>query len=66
MMYPTDNPRHDPSRLQSDIEYLVKTVEDPQHKPYLKGPLIDSLKALGHTPSTAEAAVDRYFKVSIQ
>jgi hypothetical protein len=65
-MYPTGNPRPDPARLQQDIEYLTRTVEDPQHKPYLKGPLIDSLRALGHEPSDAETAVDRYFKVSIQ
>lgn len=66
MMYPTANPRPDPTRLEADIEYLVKTVEDPQHKPYLKGPLIDSLRSLGHERDVAEKAVDRYFKVSLQ
>ena len=53
------------SSLPSGVD-LVKTVEDPQHKPYLKGPLVDSLKSLGHSASEAQAAVDAYYKVSIQ
>lgn len=65
-MYPTASRQADRSNIQGDLEYLVKTVEDPQHKPYLKGPLVDSLKSLGHSASEAQAAVDAYYKVSIQ
>lgn len=64
-MYPTANPPLS-TKLQSDIEYLTKTVDDANHKPYLKAPLIDSLVSLGHNRTDAEAGVDQYFKASLQ
>lgn len=64
-MYPTGNRQPDP-KLQADLEYLLRTVEDSQHKPYLKGPLIDSLTSLGHDAGPAREAVEAYFKVTYQ
>lgn len=70
-MYPTDNPPSD-NRLsnarsvEQDIQALTNSIEDANHKPYLKQTLIDSLQSLGHSAEAATEGVNRYYKVALQ
>lgn len=53
-------------RAQNDLNELVETIKEPQHRYYLKQPCREALERMGHDSAVAEQVTSEFFKRTLQ